>query len=63
MGLVLALLSTMSMTVLPVAPSFAAASAPVSTEQKLTNYAKSGDLAVLSRDWGAAARGVASGAA
>jgi hypothetical protein len=49
MGLVLALLSTMSMTVLPVAPSFAATSAPVSTEQKMTNYAKSGDLAVLSQ--------------
>jgi hypothetical protein len=49
MGLVLALLSTMSMTVLPVAPSFAATSAPVSTEQKLAKYAKSGDLAVLSQ--------------
>lgn len=47
MGLVLALLSTVSMTVLPVAPSFAAAPQD-SKQQQFIRHAERGDIVVLS---------------
>lgn len=47
--MVLALLATVSMTAVPVAPSLAATSKPVTAEQKMANYARKGDLAILSQ--------------
>ncbi len=50
MGLVLALLSSVSMTVLPVAPSYAAAAAPKApTQQVLVDHAARGNVAILSQ--------------
>lgn len=52
MGLVLALLSVFSMTVVPVAPSFAAAAkatAQSSAQDQLVTHANRGDIAVLSQ--------------
>lgn len=48
-GFALAMLAAITMTVVPVAPSFAAAPAPKSTEQKFIDHAKRGDVAVLSK--------------
>jgi hypothetical protein len=48
-GFALAMLAALTMTVVPVAPSFAAAPAPKSTEQKFIDHAKRGDIAVLSK--------------
>jgi len=48
LGFALALLSSVSMTVLPVAPSFAATQAPDATHQKFIRHAARGDIVVLS---------------
>lgn len=50
MGLVLALLSAFSMTVLPVAPSYAAAAAPERTaRQAIVDHAARGEVVILSQ--------------
>jgi hypothetical protein len=47
-GFALAMIATIAMTVVPVAPSFAAAPAPKSAEQKFVDHARRGDIAILS---------------
>ena len=49
-GFVLAVLSTMSMTVLPVAPSYAATAAPEqSVQQTIANHATRGEAVIISQ--------------
>jgi hypothetical protein len=49
MGLALALVACVSMTVVPVAPSFAATPAPKPAQQQLVDHAKRGEAIILSQ--------------